>query len=158
MTETPPRLLPVGILLCLLVIEMSRTAESSHVQLCWCNPNTWRNAKSSLPAALSHPTLCAAVEKRGLGRVERQVVQGEERSSYIFGPISGFLALGFSKRRTLSKCKGSGKTSAGGDTLAHRLGPLPSQISSGGGSVNMTFSLCMQKQHKHKHPGFMMPA
>lgn len=41
--------------------RMSQIAEPSHVQLCLCNPNTGRNAKSSHPAVVSHPGYCAVV-------------------------------------------------------------------------------------------------
>lgn len=56
LTETLPHFVSVGTL---FRDRMSQIAEPSHVQLCLCNPNTGRNAKSSLRAVVTHPTFCS---------------------------------------------------------------------------------------------------
>lgn len=50
--------------------QMSQIAEPSHVQLCPCNPNARRIAKSSLPAVVSEPNVCAVADMRALRRQE----------------------------------------------------------------------------------------
>lgn len=57
-----PQFLIVGVLLCFLVIKMSQRSELSSVLLFLCNPNTGRNAKSSLPAIVSHPNFFPVLE------------------------------------------------------------------------------------------------
>lgn len=47
-------------------------------KLCPCIPNTGGNAKSSLPAIVSHLTFHTVVQKRGLGMSETRSVKGDK--------------------------------------------------------------------------------
>lgn len=132
--------------------RMSRTAEPSRVQLCLCNPNTGRNAKSSFPAQVSHHSFCAVQKKRGPGRVRDRL---SEETSWrvisakflvLFRDSSACHLIQFLLTVTLSECglHGSGRTSTARDTFTNCSG-----LSCSGGSVNMTFSVCVQRQHKY---------
>lgn len=143
-TEALPHFQSVGTPLCLL--GMSQIAEPRRVQLCLCNPNTGRSAKSSLPAVVSHPSFCAVVEKRGLERLRGSL---SKETSWRFNSDTFLAPFCHLIQVTLSECEphGSGKTSTAGDAFTNCSGLSP--ICSGGGSVNMTFSVCVQRQHKH---------
>lgn len=79
---------------------MSQTAEPSHVQLCLCNPNTARNAESSLPAVESSLLLLCGGE-RGTWKSKGQVVKTDDEANdkwgsrfcFNFGSDSGFVLM-----------------------------------------------------------------
>lgn len=130
------------------------------MQLCPCNPNTGRNAKSSLPAVVSHPSFCAVAGKTGeregggggTGRQKRQGRRqaGEGRSgSRFLAPfwdsparrVIQFLPDGDLVRMWTAWVRGR---RAQPDTFTNCSGL---SLSRSGGSVNMTFWVCVQRQH-----------
>lgn len=154
LTDTIPRFVSAGTLLCFLGDRVSQITEPSHVQLRQCNPNTGRNAKSSLPAVVSHPSFCAALRRnRGLGRTRAGLSRGTRPTTSSRVNAASVLAsfpgpVQFLLTVTLSEC---GRHGSGEDE--HRQTPLHncsdlSLIGTGGGSVNMTFSVCVQRQHE----------
>lgn len=148
---------------------MSQIAAPSHVKLCLGNPNTGRNAKSSLPAVVSHPTFNTGLGKRGPCKSEKQVVNRTKADDqqenwffsfgFSFGSTSGILhaaQLNFSWWWPCQNvdCMGQGRW-AQSDSYTNCLGPT---LIWSGGSVNMTFFVCVQRQHKYEYLQVAMPA
>ena len=137
---------------CILAVfrgPVSQRAEPSHVQLCLCNPNTGRNAKSSLPAEVSPSCLCCggALEEWGTGW--GTMARVNYYASY-FGRLScngiGFKSSGW------WPCRNVDDTGQGRRALPRTYTncSAPPLICTGG-SVNMTFSLCVQRQHRREY-------
>lgn len=127
-----------------------RNVTDSWVQSCQCNPNSGRNAQSSLPAVVSHPTFRAVVEEKRPWETWETGCQKTHNSASClapFGDLSDWVSpdTGLVRMWTAWVREDEHSQTHFVSTTAQAFTAFPSLICSGG-SVNMTFSICVQRR------------